>query len=95
MQGQSQQENVRKSNISCKDSPGLNWLDRWFADMPSEGRRISQPKFWVELLQCHHQLRVQRLHPHLSPHSLLMKFPLGKRLLQKAKLHEPNTIYQS
>ena len=37
MQGQSQQENVRKSNISCKGSPGLNWLDRWFADMPSEG----------------------------------------------------------
>ena len=92
MQGQSQQESVRKSNISCKDSPGLNWLDRWVADMPWEGpknssdnerkidstvsehtklwseRTISQSEFWVDLLQCHHQLRVLRLHPHLSPH---------------------------
>ncbi|KAF3513654.1 hypothetical protein F2Q69_00004927 [Brassica cretica] len=24
-------------------------------------------EFWVDLLQCHHQLRVLRLHPHLSP----------------------------
>ncbi|CAN6804487.1 unnamed protein product [Brassica oleracea] len=31
-------------------------------------RTISQPEFWVDLLQCHHQLRVLRLHPHLSPH---------------------------
>ncbi|KAJ4884420.1 hypothetical protein Rs2_34513 [Raphanus sativus] len=31
-------------------------------------------KFWVDLHQCHHQLRVLRLHQHLSP-SLLRKFP--------------------
>ncbi|CAN6936994.1 unnamed protein product, partial [Brassica oleracea var. botrytis] len=26
-------------------------------------RTISQSEFWVDLLQCHHQLRVLRLHP--------------------------------
>jgi len=28
------QESVRKSHKSCKGSLGLNWLDRWVADMP-------------------------------------------------------------
>ncbi|KAF8049821.1 hypothetical protein N665_2112s0006 [Sinapis alba] len=31
------QGSVKKSNGSCKSSPGLNWLDRWVADRPWEG----------------------------------------------------------
>ena len=30
------QESVRKSNKSCKGNLGLNWHDRWVADMPWE-----------------------------------------------------------
>ncbi|CAN8235257.1 unnamed protein product [Cochlearia groenlandica] len=37
------QASVKKSNGSCKSSPGLNWLDRWVADRPWEGRLIEGP----------------------------------------------------
>ncbi|KAL0664922.1 hypothetical protein Bca4012_101760 [Brassica carinata] len=32
------QGSVKKSSGSCKSSPGWNWLDRWVADRPWEGR---------------------------------------------------------
>ncbi|CAA7052504.1 unnamed protein product, partial [Microthlaspi erraticum] len=32
------QGSVKKNQGSCKSSPGWNWLDRWVADRPWEGR---------------------------------------------------------
>ncbi|KAG7589895.1 IQ motif EF-hand binding site [Arabidopsis suecica] len=37
------QGSVKKSNGSCKSSPGWNWLDRWVADRPWEGRLMEGP----------------------------------------------------
>lgn len=37
------QGSVKKNNGSCKSSPGWNWLDRWVADRPWEGRLMEGP----------------------------------------------------
>ena len=91
------QESVRKSNRSCKGGLGLNWLERGKIDSTvSEHdnalvrKNNLTTRVFGRFLQCHHQVRVLRLHPHLSPQFLLRKFPWGRRLLQKAKLHEPD-----
>nr|VDD00686.1 unnamed protein product [Brassica rapa] len=50
------------------------------------GRTISQPEFWVDLLQCHHQLRVLRLHPHLSPQFPSQEVSFRKKIITKSQV---------
>ncbi|WZZ67549.1 hypothetical protein YC2023_078919 [Brassica napus] len=76
------QESVRKSNRSCKGSLGLNWLDigKIESTVSEHDNALVRKnnlttRVLGRFLQCHYQVRVMRLHPHLSPSSLLRKFP--------------------